>query len=1021
MKTKRCLAHPASQNTDNKMKLSEMIEIFEAAKQKNTIACLGTGTGKTFIAVMLIRENANEVRKPFDEGGKRIFFVVPTIPLVFQQAETIENHTDLVVGRYYRKISLDFWTDEFRKNEVLVMTPDIFKDIVEKTFILLRQIKLLILDECHHTLKDHPYRQAMKCFIDLPQGDMPRIFGLTASLLNSKCKPYSLEKKLKDLEKNLRSTVVTVNDLTDLQKYGTDPKEYIVLYRNYELKDSELLLRIEKKINEANIEKINMEKIDGVTFFEEPLKCLKSLSETLKDLGPWFAYKAADIFAREVERLLNRPFAANCLKMLDDIHSFLKEVQENCRTLSMNSDSANIDSMPHKIKRLLDIFLAAKRNAVEICGNLPGIQDFPFDQNPVKHYQITKQNQDLSEAVNFCSIVFVKQRITAYVLYQWLLDIKKKKCELDFLKPEFVVGHGVRYIAEISMFEKLQQKKLKDFREKRLNVLVATRVLEEGIDIRQCNLVVRFDLPDDYRSYVQSKGRARAKNSNYVLLIKENDMFQRFMHDLVDFKTIEKLLQSKCQDRTMPTEEEISAYMADSPIPPYMPRGPDGPRITLSSAISLVNRYCASLPSDMATKLMPQWSIRVVDLDNNQKEYECTLRMPINSPLRQTIVSTPMRRKKLAKMCAALKACQLLDEKGELNEHLMPISRLVDNALEKELGEIEEEDGKGAIPGTNRRRQVYDKHVPIFLKEVKPASGRLCYLNIINMMLVEPLPKTLNPRRRPLFDPAKTPRALALLCTVKLPSVTKSEIRACCKLTCYLGNFHPCWWVQTLTLPCFALGGMWDSGSNVPSTVVWRQLGRIAEHKHDLHKLIETVISSSYSEATFLFLTCCCTVEDEPLLLSFDVGISRFRVIKDLDILQIHQYYLEETECFELDDIDVPKALGDVFESVAGAIYLDSGMSLDVVWKVYYPWICPAMKHLCEHVPISPVRELHELVNCQKIFGEPVLKNKITYIEVTLPDGRKYQGVGPSKKIAKKSAAKRALADLKNSSRLDTS
>ena len=36
------------------------------------------------------------------------------------------------------------------------------------------------------------------------------------------------------------------------------------------------------------------------------------------------------------------------------------------------------------------------------------------------------------------------------------------------------------------------------------------------------------------------------------------------------------------------------------------------------------------------------------------------------------------------------------------------------------------------------------------------------------------------------------------------------------------------------------------------------------------------------------------------------------------------------------EDIEIPKALGDIFESVAGAIYLDSGMSLDTVWKVYY-------------------------------------------------------------------------------------
>ena len=38
----------------------------------------------------------------------------------------------------------------------------------------------------------------------------------------------------------------------------------------------------------------------------------------------------------------------------------------------------------------------------------------------------------------------------------------------------------------------------------------------------------------------------------------------------------------------------------------------------------------------------------------------------------------------------------------------------------------------------------------------------------------------------------------------------------------------------------------------------------------------------------------------------------------------------------EAEDIEVPKALGDIFESVAGAIYLDSGLSLDAVWKVYF-------------------------------------------------------------------------------------
>ncbi|CAL1295864.1 unnamed protein product [Larinioides sclopetarius] len=1562
------------------------IEILEAAKQRNTIACLGTGTGKTFIAVMLIRENANEVRKPFNEGGKRMFFLVPTVPLVTQQAKTITNHTDLAVGGYYGEMGVDSWDkdqwiNEFQKNEVLVMTGEIFRIIVDHAFIPLRQIKLLILDECHRTQGDHPYRQAMKCFIDLPPSDMPRIFGLTASLLNGKCKPTKLEKNLRDLEMNLRSTIVTASDLTDIQKYGTDPTESIVLYYKSETGNEELLNRIAKKINDIKLEKLNIEKantekanleksiffVEDVTFFDKPLRCLNSLYLTLKNLGPWCTLTAADIYAREVETLLTRPFVDNYRKTLRDIHSFLKEIKEKCKVLDMNSSGTNLDAMPHKLKRLIAIFLAAKRNAVEICENLPEIEDIPFEQDPVKNYQINKQKKDINGVVNLCSIIFVEQRITAYVLYQWLLEIKKKYDDLSFLEPEFVVGHGSMGIAETSMSEKLQQRKLKDFREKRLNVLVATQVLEEGMDIRQCNLVVRFDLPVDFRSYVQSKGRARAKNSNYVLLIEERDMFEKFMDDLVSFKTIEKMLQSKCHDRTMPTEEEISTHMADSAMPPYMPRGPDGPRITMSSAISLINRYCASLPSDMATKLVPQWSIRVVDPDNIMKEYECTLRMPINSSLRQTIVSAPMRKKKLAKMCAALKACQLLDERGELNENLVPISCLVDDALEKELGEIEKEDGKGGIPGTNGRRQIYDKHVPIFLKGVRPEPDRVCYLNFINMTLVEPLSKTLNPRGRPLFYPEKTPRSLALLCTVKLPSVNpfpvftksgkllvtitacdtpfiltdrniqdiedfhrfifsdtlwleglkeflpfaapnsyyicpvfegkidwdfilatkehpyqrqklktkvtfertpfdaekftdavlmrsykidtwKSElptfhhvVRICHELTpsssfeidslyktykdyffgkynvlihdleqplvetvqmgyhhlwkplyvspketfddkavlsktkekrqnykeylvpelCTIHPFPSSFFFKVACLPTilFRLNGLLLAEeirravareasvgtAKLADNIAWQpfhletsnekltdylfkigelkeipkneviphdivkdirsneitsfevkvdlkthtgpspslllqaltaksagdefnlerleiigdsflkyamsiktyikypnfdegKLTRLRSHliqnlhlyqKAKVKKLGEYLITTSFN-CSKTWLPPCYVVEDQideknlikkpkkkknetdtdvvvksktPLHLYFtkqvisdkcvadsvealigcyllssgqlgalkfmawfnvnpfldnetdfenwpppppdpivgepsplifkrleyltdgfdrfekiigytfknkayllqafthpsysdnditdcyqrleflgdsvlDYLITRqlyedpkghspgkltdlrsalvnniffaslavsykyhdflkimspelFRLINHfLEVLQNseafkffnnHHYYLEEIECFEIQEVDVPKALGDVFESVAGAIYLDSGMSLDAVWKVCYPMIRPAMNHLCEHVPLSPVRELYEIVKSQKIFQKPVHTNNKTYIEVILPDGRKYQGVGPNKKVAKRSAAKRALADLKSNSRMDTS
>lgn len=60
------------------------------------------------------------------------------------------------------------------------------------------------------------------------------------------------------------------------------------------------------------------------------------------------------------------------------------------------------------------------------------------------------------------------------------------------------------------------------------------------MDIPKCNLVVRFDLPTEYRSYVQSKGRARAPVSNYIMLA-DSERTKTFEEDLTTYKAIEKV------------------------------------------------------------------------------------------------------------------------------------------------------------------------------------------------------------------------------------------------------------------------------------------------------------------------------------------------------------------------------------------------------------------------------------------------------------------------------------------------
>ena len=48
---------------------------------------------------------------------------------------------------------------------------------------------------------------------------------------------------------------------------------------------------------------------------------------------------------------------------------------------------------------------------------------------------------------------------------------------------------------------------------------MSTSVAEEGLDVRQCQLVVRYDLPSTLLAFIQSRGRARMLTSDMVLMV----------------------------------------------------------------------------------------------------------------------------------------------------------------------------------------------------------------------------------------------------------------------------------------------------------------------------------------------------------------------------------------------------------------------------------------------------------------------------------------------------------------------
>ena len=126
-------------------------------------------------------------------------------------------------------------------------------------------------------------------------------------------------------------------------------------------------------------------------------------------------------------------------------------------------------------------------------------------------------------------------------------------------------------------------------------------------------------------------------------------------------------------------------------------------------------------------------------------------------------------------------------------------------------------------------------------------------------------------------------------------------------------------------------------------------------------------------------------------------------------------YLVEEEETEEAEDIEVPKALGDIFESVAGSIFLDSGLSLDAVWTVYYRMMREEIDQFSAHVPKSPIRELLELEPETAKFGKPekLADGRRVRVSVEVFGKGVFKGIGRNYRIAKCTAAKCALKALK--------
>ena len=198
------------------------------------------------------------------------------------------------------------WENEFNTFNVLVMTAQIFLNLLSHSYITLSKVNLLIFDECHHAKKKGPYRQIMQCFSDCPQRPLPKVMGLTASIVNGKVKPYKLESEIQKLERTLRSTCETSQD-EDVEKYAAKPKELVLIYPSQSTdENTNILIGKMSEVLKPGIRFLcdcRVSRIDENAHWYAKF-ALRECKETLDELGPWAAFKVAEYLIEDLGMVL---------------------------------------------------------------------------------------------------------------------------------------------------------------------------------------------------------------------------------------------------------------------------------------------------------------------------------------------------------------------------------------------------------------------------------------------------------------------------------------------------------------------------------------------------------------------------------------------------------------------------------------------------------------------------------------------------------------------------------------------
>ena len=450
-------------------------EIFETSKEKNTIAVLPTGTGKTVNAMMLTVYRLNKIQ------GSRAIIVSPTKPLCQQHFRTFlenttidKNEISLLTGA----IKQDSRLDLYKISRIIIATPQTVKEDLSKGIVSLKDVSLLVIDEAHRAIGNYAYTFLTKRYIE--ESEFPRILALTAS-------PGGSKQKIDEICKNLSIEAIEIRTEEDIKEYI---QEKNVKWLKIDLPDS--LKQINSLIRSVYKEKLKDLRNIGYT---KPVAIINK-----KDLISLQIDFRKKLGAKNPSAYYGISLTALLLKI--DYASELLETQ-------------GLVSLKEFWNKLKEDKTKAARNILNIRQIQEAISlTKDLIENGVKHpkLHILKDiiKKELYQNETSKIIVFANYRTTIDEI-------------ISFLNEEEKVN-AIKLIGQKSgLTQKEQMSVVKNFEEGSPNVLVTTSIGEEGLSINSATMAIFFDsTPSEIRS-IQRAGRVARIRAGKIIFLLTND------------------------------------------------------------------------------------------------------------------------------------------------------------------------------------------------------------------------------------------------------------------------------------------------------------------------------------------------------------------------------------------------------------------------------------------------------------------------------------------------------------------